>query len=636
LSPERPIPIRRIAAFALTAGALIWYAVPHGSYDIVPRQENTIALWWVIGVGVAVGLLPRSKIRRESYWALLALALLVAWTGASLLWTSSDERTLAEVVRVAQYAGVVLLVLCLVSPTTWRPAAAGIAAGAAAVCALALASRLAPGRFPDTVADAFHLRRLSYPLGYWNAVAAWGAMTLAMVLTWSAHARTLVARSFSSAVVPLAVVTVYLTYSRAGVGDVVIALVAAFSLSANRWTLAVHALAAAGASAVVVLVVRDHPAIADGTGTGGALAVLTALGAAAFLCVLVTGLTYMVGTDRWKLPVQVARAAVVTASVLAIVCLLAFGRGIASNAWDDFRDTNIATTSAAEIRDPSRRLVSLKGTRYDVWSTAVDAFQGEPLGGLGAGTFEFYWNRDGGSQFIRDAHSLYIEQAAELGLPGVLLTIGALLTLALLGIRARFGTRDPSRAGATAALCAAFAVYLFHAGVDWMWEATAVSVLALAGIALAAAASPRPRAVVRPAFRIGLAVVAAFVCLIALPGLLSTTSVRASREAFRQGNLGDALDSADAAVSRQPAAATPYAQRGLVRWAQGNLPGAARDLRDAQRHERLNWRYPLLLSRLEAERGQTAASLRAFREARRLRPSSPFFAAAPAAPPAVP
>ena len=36
-----------------------------------------------------------------------------------------------------------------------------------------------------------HTDRLSYPLNYWNAVAAWGAMTLAMGLAWSANSRRL-------------------------------------------------------------------------------------------------------------------------------------------------------------------------------------------------------------------------------------------------------------------------------------------------------------------------------------------------------------------------------------------------------------------------------------------------------------
>jgi len=53
----------------------------------------------------------------------------------------------------------------------------------------------------------------------------------------------------------------------------------------------------------------------------------------------------------------------------------------------------------------------------------------------------------------------------------------------------------------------------------------------------------------------------------------------------------------------------------------------------AGRREPLDWRHPFLLARIEAERGRTRASIRAFREAKRLRGASSFFITLPAAPP---
>ena len=629
-SPATPSTARRVAAFAIAAGVVLWYAVPEGSYDIVRRQENGIAVWWVVGLGGALGLLPRARLRRESLLVLLALALLVAWTALALTWTSSEERTLAEVVRTVHYAGIVLLVWCVVSPSTWRPAAAGLAAAAIAVCGLAVASRLAPETFDDEVAKAFGITRLSYPLGYWNAVASWGGMSATMALVWSAHARSLAVRAASLAAVPLAVLTVYLTYSRAGVGGIAVGLAAAVALSVNRWTVAVHALAAAVASAVVVKLVHDRPEIADGTGTEGAPVVLQSLAGAAVLCGLAVVLTWLLkADDRWRLSMGAARAALVSAVVVGLVGFAVLGRAPASEAWDEFRNGGVAATS-------SDRLGSFKGSRYEVWSSAVDALKDAPLEGIGPGTFEFHWNRDEGGEFLRDAHSVYLEQAAEIGLPGVLLTLAALLGLGALGVLARFRLPDPSRAGAAAAVCAAFVVYLFHAGLDWMWEATAVSVLALVGVAIASGPLTRPRATAHLGLRVALPVLAVCACVVALPGLRSTTKVRSSQQAFRDGDPERAREEADAAVSRQRSAATPYVQRGLVRWAAGDRGGAARDLRSAREREPLDWRHAFLLSRVEAERGRTGMAIRAFREAKRLRPASAFFITLPPAPPAVP
>ncbi len=70
---------------------------------------------------------------------------------------------------------------------------------------------------------------------------------------------------------------------------------------------------------------------------------------------------------------------------------------------------------------------------------------------------------------------------------------------------------------------------------------------------------------------------------------------------------------------------TPYTQRAGVAESTGDLAEAARDLRRSIEREPLNWRQPLLLARVEANRGNTEAALRAFRRAKQLRPRSSFY-----------
>ena len=90
-------------AFALPAILLLYYALRGGSYDIVPLQEEALAIWWVLGLGWAFGLLPRAKPTRGVLVPFVAIVLLAIWTAISLSWTVSDERTFAELARFLHY-----------------------------------------------------------------------------------------------------------------------------------------------------------------------------------------------------------------------------------------------------------------------------------------------------------------------------------------------------------------------------------------------------------------------------------------------------------------------------------------------------------------------------------------------------
>ena len=162
--------------FLASAGVLVLYALRGGSFDVVARSELGIAAWWAVAIGWALGVLPRARLGLGAALPVAGLALLAAWTALSLTWTESDERTVTELARVAHHAGFLVLALSVLSRRTWRAAAAGAAAGALAVCALAVASRLWPAAFPaDAVRASFGGSRLNYPLNYWNAVGAWGS-----------------------------------------------------------------------------------------------------------------------------------------------------------------------------------------------------------------------------------------------------------------------------------------------------------------------------------------------------------------------------------------------------------------------------------------------------------------------------
>ena len=130
-------------------------------------------------------------------------------------------------------------------------------------------------------------------------------------------------------------------------------------------------------------------------------------------------------------------------------------------------------------------LLSGQGSgRWQFWTAAVDEWRDHPLRGLGAGSFEQWWSEHASfTYFVRDAHSLYLETLGELGLVGFVLVIALVLLALVEGARRALGADGDARVTA-AALTAAFAGYAFAAGVDWMWEMTAVSVVGFVALGL--------------------------------------------------------------------------------------------------------------------------------------------------------
>ena len=116
----------------------------------------------------------------------------------------------------------------------------------------------------------------------------------------------------------------------------------------------------------------------------------------------------------------------------------------------------------------SGRLVSVESNRYDYWRVAVATFAEHPLRGIGTGSFRVEWllrrDRD---ESVRDAHSLYLETAAELGLVGPRRARRAL----------RRGDRRRRARARLPAATAALAAWAVHAGLDWDWEMPALTLV---------------------------------------------------------------------------------------------------------------------------------------------------------------
>ena len=239
---------------------------------------------------------------------------------------------------------------------------------------------------------------------------------------------------------------------------------------------------------------------------------------------------------------------------------------------------------------------------------------------------------------MRNAHNLYLETLAELGIPGLAFLLAALGSIFVIGIGKLRRAESYERALLAAALAAA-SVFVTAAAFDWVWQLTVLPVafLLLAAALLRTSAGSRQRSERKSGdatkTRIALAALALVsLVVIAIP-MLAVRDVRKSQSDFRAGRLDSALDAAKNAESIEGFAATPTLQRALILEAQGDVDAAAAAAQDASRKEPTNWRTWLTLSRIEAERGNAQEAVAAYRTARSLNPRSALFAntAAPAA-----
>lgn len=607
---------------AATTALLLVYGLQGGAYDVVSRQGLAIVVWVVLGLGWACGVLPVAAPPRALLVAVGGLAGLTLLTAAGLAWTESAERTAAELARNVHYLGIVAL-LCSAVPARHAAAVvAGCLTAGGILLALGVASRLFPDLFPDNViGETFETARLGYPLNYWNAMGTLGAVCVAGGVGFAAHLPQRWLRGAALSLLPLAGAVIFLTYSRAAIVGTAVAVVVVLLASRHRLTALVQLLAGGAVSGIVVLVIREHREISDATGTAGAALIAVVVIAAMAVCGLLGALSAPL--DAKRLATRIARPLAIACGTAALVGGGLFGPGLASDAWDEF-----SKPSSVDSTDPVARLGTLSGYRYEIFASATDAFQAHPWGGTGPGTFEFWFNRNGGGPQLRDAHSLYLEPLAELGIFGLLMTLLLVGGLLAAVIAARRRARSPLEIATTTAGLGLWCVFAVQAGVDWLWEVTALTVLALVGAAAAAMVGARQEAAPASGLgRLAMCSLSVIAVVVQVPGLSAARHQRASEAAGRHGNLPAARAAALASVRAEPWSSEGWGRLAVIDQARGDLVRADADLTRAIRLEPTNWRWRYLRSRVRVARGAPDLALEDFRRARALRPASPFLSA---------
>jgi hypothetical protein len=645
-----------VGAFAAGAAPVVLLGFSRGGYPVEVVAGYGVALWWLLLVGLLTGALPRPRPTRAGWVVLGSLAALTIWGLWSLTWSQNEEAGLTEVVRLVVAGGSLLLGMSAVRGGHARVFMGGVFAGLCLIVGAAALSRLQPELIAgsSTTNDVLNTNtRTSWPLNYWNAIGAAGSVATGLGVVLAAHARTAWASALSAAPLPVVILGTVFTLSRGGLLATGVALVAAVILVASRPVLLRTLLAPGIGAAVLILAAYRSEAIANATGTAAQSSDGRAVLMLAFL-VIVGVLLVQAGwatADRaaWtpKLPRtgRLATVIICTALVLGVGggAIAAGASGQIADRWRAFKVPTVGVGSNGAGGFTTERFVSVSSNhRYEMWSGAVDAFEGDPVKGIGLGSWESWWSpRRGTSGFVRNAHSEGFELLAETGAVGASLFAVLLLVPIGAGI---WAVRRRSRFAPDAVLVvpalAAFAVALL---IDWNWQ---IGAFMVAGVGLCAVAlsvaSDRDRDertipatsgrnwAVRArtgAHALGIAVAALVSIAVLAVALVAPQAVDASRDAAARGDFTTAAREAADAAASVGFAASPALQLALVQEQAGRLPAAEAAARAAAARAPEDWRPWFVVARIAAARGRTNAAVAAYRRARALNPNSPLLAA---------
>src|SRR5207248_2734572 len=196
--------------------------------------------------------------------------------------------------------------------------------------------------------------------------------------------------------------------------------------------------------------------------------------------------------------------------------------------------------------------------RIEQWKVGWHGYKASQFHGNGAGTYQNLWYQQRKDRFtIVDAHSLYVEMLAELGIVGFVLLAGALLAILVTFAR---GIRGRGRY-LYAALFAAGLAWALRAGVDWDWEMPAVTLWLFAAGGAALAKHEREQGAERhpaPPLRASLAL--ACVALAALPAAIAVSQNRidTAGHALARGDCASATRAARSALDMFSFRPEPY------------------------------------------------------------------------------
>jgi O-Antigen ligase len=451
----------------------------------------------VIGAAVCATALivPRARVQPPHGWpALLAFALLSAYTALSVIWSLAPSDSWVEAGRTFAYLSAFAgaMALARLAPGSWISLLQGIALACAIVCGWALLTKV----FPGALAGDETYARLRAPFGYWNSVGLTAAIGIPALLWLGAR------RSGRPAVnalawpgIALLEVALMLSYSRGSLLALVLGLAFWFACVPLRLRGAAVLLAASIPAAILVAwafsmtgLTTDSLPIEVRADSGHELGALLLL---MLVLLLAAGLAagFHVAerppsADARRIGGRVLLGVLAAIPVAIVIALAAAPGGIdgqVSKAWDQLTDPNAETPA-----NTPDRLTATSSVRARYWDEAFHVHALSPWVGNGAGAYATVRNRyRTGPLFVRHAHGYVPQTLADLGWVGLALSLLLLglwgwLAARAIGLRPRDRGLpwDAERAGA-ATLVAMALVFGVSSFVDWTWFVPANAVMGL-------------------------------------------------------------------------------------------------------------------------------------------------------------
>ncbi len=621
-------------------------AFSYGGYGTDTLALLSAACWTIVLVGLGFGFFPRTTLGTSSWIVLGLMVALTAWTVIAISWANDAGIAYIRAIQIATTLGIGTLVIFVSKPGEGRSWIAGLTIGFGVIVVLAAASRFLPGIGTDAALTErlgpIIGGRLSWPLGYWNALGLTTAFFLVFCLWHGGHAITKRARTVATGFFPLAALVMYLCSSRGSIVASLIGAAIVIGLGPSRKRLAGSlAVGLAGSIPLILLAAQFDEVVHAGTGSAATIQGLVLLVATVASCAAVT----------WAREPMINRIdaanfhhpnAVRVGIGLGLVALILV---IASNPVDrinSFTSVPVAGASNNGSTFATEHLLSESGNgRWQLWHTSLDAFAEQPVRGIGPGGFESYFKING--QFWMktiDPHSIPLQFLSELGLIGFFLLLGVVGFALYAGIRRYRGlgvkinaSKVPGGREEITAFIALLAIGMFGVSIDWtgdmpvIFAPIMVCIAALAGPLYAAPASARTKG--STALRlaaIGAAMIFSGAVIVASARQYEATrSIAASRDAFKAGDGEKAIKEAEQAISATPWAASAYSQLAAVQYRTGDNGAALAAAGEATRRASLNDSYWLQLSDIQKHSKLKVPAYVSSVTARSLNPNSAYW-----------
>jgi hypothetical protein len=474
-----------VAPLAVVATTLVW-AWRDGGYPQTTWYAGGLIVGALLVVQISGGALA------TNWSAAAASCLLLAAFGVfqllSIVWADAKGDAWDAANRTFLYAFVLLLFL------GWRAMSAAkqalILGFAFCMAVLGVASLFSAA---GHVATAFAAERLAAPTGYANATAALYLIPFWAVVSIGGTPRlAMPLRALAVGTAATLAAVAYVPESRGALYTFPVSALLLLLMARHRLRTAI-ALALAIAPVALLIHPLSRPFEASSpalratathhaamiTIVCGMIAAVAAAGAAL--------LDDRVRTDTPRWLTVTTRAAVVAAAVLVVILVAVNNpRHEASRLWSSFRSNTAGTTG-------STRFGTLGSNRYDFWRVSLDLAKDNPLVGVGAGNFsEQYLQRRRTGEQPAYPHSIEMSLVSQTG------GIGTALFVAFAALGGVAAVRARRAGGADAAVAAggatAFAYWLLHGSVDWLWEFPALGLSAFLLLGLAIGRPPPARA----------------------------------------------------------------------------------------------------------------------------------------------